>query len=66
MINRLPKEFRLPAPNGAKNALNRPQAEAELPQWLVASAERCIAQHPIVVLSTMFVVGLIAGRIAKR
>jgi hypothetical protein len=66
MINRLPKEFRLPAPNGAKNGSNHLQAAAGLPRRLAATAERCIAQHPIVVLGAAFVVGLIAGRIVKR
>jgi hypothetical protein len=66
MINRLPKEFRLPAPNGANNGSNHLPAEAGLPRRVAASAERCIAQHPIVVLSAAFVMGLIAGRIVKR
>jgi hypothetical protein len=66
MINRLPKEFRLPAPNGTRNGADSLDRGAGLTRRLRASAERCITQHPILVLSTALIMGLIAGRIVKR
>jgi len=66
MINRLPKEFRLPAPNGAKNGASQLPAEDGFAHRIARSAARCIGQYPVAALSAAFVVGLVAGRIVKR
>jgi hypothetical protein len=65
MINRLPKEFRLPAGNGRKPALGD-GAEDGFAHRAVASAARCIGNYPVAALSAAFLVGLIAGRVVKR
>ncbi len=65
MINRLPKEFRLPAANGRKHALGD-DADAGFAQRAAASAARCIGNYPVAALCSAFLVGLIAGRVVKR
>lgn len=67
MINRLPKEFRLPAPNGVNGGSRKVLHDDEgYGERLVGSAARCIGRYPVAALSAAFVVGLIFGRVVKR
>jgi hypothetical protein len=65
MINRLPKEFPLPALNG-KHRSAVAAAAADLRRRTSAGAARYIADHPVAVLSAAFIAGLVLGRVVKR
>ena len=65
MINRLPKEFRLPTANGVKHIAGA-DAAASVAHRAVASAARCISNYPVAALGIAFLAGLVAGRVVKR
>jgi hypothetical protein len=67
MINRLPKEFRLPAPNGVNGGGRKTvHIDESYAERIAGSAARCIGRYPVAALSAAFVVGLIFGRVVKR
>jgi hypothetical protein len=66
MINRLPKEFRLPAVNGSAKHGRAIDSAQPWFERLVAASGRCIARHPLPALGAALVTGIVVGRWVKR
>jgi hypothetical protein len=65
MINRLPKSYLMPAPNGEK-AHARAAHTNSFWQRSIEGAAKCIGDYPLAAIGTAFLVGLVVGRVIKR